>query len=96
MQAADSNAEPPEAQPSRRQRRWLQFSLRTLLIVTMIRIWLGVTAIRASRQRRAVETIIHAGGHVFYNYEGAESNSASGTSSRISSGLTKIAASRFS
>jgi hypothetical protein len=62
MQAADSNAEPPEAQSSRRQRRWLQFSLRTLLILTMIRIWLGVTAIRASRQSRAVETIIHARG----------------------------------
>jgi hypothetical protein len=85
-----------QTDPPKRKRRWFQFSLRTLLILSMICIWPGVTAIRASRQRRAVETIIHARGHVFYNYEGAESNPASGTSSRISSGLTKFAASRFS
>jgi hypothetical protein len=39
------------------------------VVVTILSLWLGVTANRANRQRRAVETIRKAGGQVLYDYE---------------------------
>jgi len=59
--------------PKRRPRRFLQFSLRSLLVfVLLVSIgmsWLGVRLERARRQREAVEAIRAAGGGVHYDYE---------------------------
>jgi hypothetical protein len=52
------------------QRRWLQFSLKLLLIaVTALCVWLGVLANRAANQRRAAEALTRAGGKVYYDYQ---------------------------
>lgn len=65
------SSQPPVVPKSRR--RWLRFSLRTMVLaVTLFCIWLGVTANRANRQRRAVETIKSHGGYVRYDYEADE------------------------
>jgi hypothetical protein len=58
------------AQPSRPRRRWLRFSLRTLLlVVTLVAVALSVWVNQAERQRRAVAAIRAAGGWVKYDYE---------------------------
>ena len=48
------------------KRRWFQFSLRTLLIFTLICAvaagWLGETIDRKRREREAVETFVESGG----------------------------------
>ena len=50
-------------------RRWLRFSLRTLLVVfTLICIWLGVETSRVLRQKRAAATVQSLGGTVFLGY----------------------------
>ncbi len=52
------------------RRRWLRFSLRTLLVVIAVGcVWLGSIANRAQKQRRAVEVITNLGGTVNYDYE---------------------------
>jgi len=52
------------------RRRWLQFSLRTLLIVvTVFCVWMGITAKRARDQQQAVEAILAAGGVVNYEHQ---------------------------
>lgn len=55
------------------QRRWYQYSLRTLMIVvTLFAVacsWLAVKMQQAKRQREAVETIEKLGGMVCYDYE---------------------------
>jgi hypothetical protein len=39
-------------------RRWLRFSLRTMLVVvTLLGVWLGVKVEQARRQKRAVDTL---------------------------------------
>ena len=44
--------------PSKPRRRWFQFSLRTLLVlVTVLCVWLAMTAERARKQRKAVAAI---------------------------------------
>ena len=49
-------------------RRWLQFSLRSLLVlVTVLAVWLGREVNRARRQNEAVAAIQQAGGMVFYD-----------------------------
>ena len=57
----------------RRQRRWYQYSLRTLLLfVLLVSIgmsWLGVKLHRAREQKEAVEAIRKAGGEVSYDYQ---------------------------
>jgi Leucine-rich repeat (LRR) protein len=54
----------------RSKRRWLQFSLRTIFVLmTVLGLWLGITAHRARRQKEAVEAILALGGHVTYGYE---------------------------
>ena len=50
-------------------RRWLRFSLRTLLLVTaVITCWLGVQVNKAYKQRAAVAAIEAAGGRVYYDW----------------------------
>ena len=55
------------------ERRYLQFSLRTLLVfVLLVSIgmsWLGVKMARARRQKEAVEVVLEVGGEVRYDYE---------------------------
>jgi len=62
----------------RSPRRFLQFSLRSLLIfVLLVSIgmsWLGVKLERARRQREAVDVIEELGGVVTYDYEGGVAN----------------------
>src|SRR4051794_33754944 len=54
-------------------RRWLQFSVRTLVIVTLLlSVGLGIVANRARRQREAVSAISRVGGTVSYDYQKAE------------------------
>ena len=58
--------EPPEADPPKRKRRWFQFSLRTLMIFTIIVAvacgWLGNKIEQKRREREAVEAFVKAGG----------------------------------
>lgn len=54
----------------RPRRRWLRFSLRAAMIaLTLICVWLGLTANRANRQKRSVEALRKAGAEVSYDYE---------------------------
>jgi hypothetical protein len=53
-----------------RPRRFLQFSLGTLLLgITVFGVWLGVQVNRARRQREAVAAIQRLGGAVLYDYQ---------------------------
>ena len=60
------------------KRRWLQFSLRTLLVfVTLSAVacsWFVVKMQQVRRQREAVKAIMEAGGWVWYDYEFAFDN----------------------
>ena len=62
-----------EAEPSKRKRRWYQFSLRTLLIFTtaaaIVCGWLGSRLEKARGQKAAVAAILKDGGRVTYDYE---------------------------
>src|SRR4051794_14492552 len=52
------------------RRRWLQFSLRTLLIViSLFAGWLAVQVNRAHRSQAAIAAIRQFGGQVQYDYE---------------------------
>ncbi|HVX16288.1 MAG TPA: hypothetical protein VHC22_34195 [Pirellulales bacterium] len=52
------------------KRRFLQFGLRTLLVVTTaVAIWLGFYVERARRQQAAVRAIRAAGGWVHYDFQ---------------------------
>ncbi|HEV2970766.1 MAG TPA: hypothetical protein VGY55_12415 [Pirellulales bacterium] len=57
----------------KRRRRWLQYSLRSLMIFTMIcavgSAWLGRKIDQKRREREAVAAIVKSGGSVFYDYE---------------------------
>jgi hypothetical protein len=62
---AAMEAEPPQADPPKRKRRWFQFSLRTLLIVvTLLAAPLGYVGWQAKivRERRALLDSIKAAG----------------------------------
>jgi Leucine-rich repeat (LRR) protein len=69
LPAAEDNA----AMEAKRKRRWFQFSLRTLLIVTLVVAipcaWVGRKIERKRRERAAVALIENLGGHVVYNYQ---------------------------
>src|SRR5262245_17910828 len=68
--APASEVQPSEAQAPRPPRRWLRFSLRTLLLaLTLACVALGWWVHKAERQRRAVAAIRAAGGYVEYDYE---------------------------
>ena len=64
--------EPPKAEPPKRKRRWFQFSLRALLIFTLICSatfgWLGRKIEQKSKEREAVEAIRKSGGYVLYDF----------------------------
>jgi hypothetical protein len=66
-------AEPPKADLPKRKRRWFQFSLRTLLILTAIvaiaSAWLGKRIEQKRKERDAVAAIIESGGYVRYDYQ---------------------------
>jgi hypothetical protein len=52
------------------KRRWFRYSLRTfLLLLTVLCIWMGMTAAKAIRQKRAIEAITAIGGEVRFDYD---------------------------
>jgi Leucine rich repeat len=65
--------ESPKAEPPKRKRRWFQFSLRTLMIFTVICAIgagrLGQRIEQKRKERAAVEAIAKLGGNVEYDYE---------------------------
>jgi hypothetical protein len=76
-------AEPPKSDSPKRKRRWFQFSLRTLMIFTLIcaigSACLAPRLQRAQRQKSAVEGILKDGGVVWYDYEvNSEGNQIAG------------------
>ena len=55
---------------SKPRRGWFRFSLRSMLLaLTLLCIWLGILASRASDQRQAVAAIRALGGRVLYDYQ---------------------------
>ncbi|MEX2121868.1 MAG: hypothetical protein WD847_19970 [Pirellulales bacterium] len=51
-------------------RRWFQFSLQSsLILLTVLGIWLGIQVNRAQRQQQAVVAIQRLGGQLRYDYE---------------------------
>jgi hypothetical protein len=51
-------------------RRWLRFSLRTLLIlITLLGIWIGVKVNQARRQKEAVEKLLTLGAEIAYDHQ---------------------------
>jgi Leucine-rich repeat (LRR) protein len=63
--------EPPKAGPPKRKRRWFQFSLRSLLIFTLICAipcaWLGRKIEQKRKEREAVESMVKDGFSVMYD-----------------------------
>ena len=67
--SANDQATPSDAVPRKPRRRWLQVSLRTLLVVvTLLCIGLGWVVHRGERQRRAVAALKEKGGVVSYDW----------------------------
>src|SRR6266700_3862204 len=67
------DAEPPKVDPPKRKRRWFQFSLRTLMIFTLVVAvacaWLGRKIEQKRREREAVTAIVKLGGEAHYDYQ---------------------------
>jgi hypothetical protein len=65
--------DPPKADPPKRKRRWFQFSLRSMLIFTLICAvacgWLGKRIEQKRKEREEVEAIVKLGGDVYYDYD---------------------------
>src|SRR5260221_801163 len=65
--------EPAKADPPKRKRRWFQFSLRALMIFTIVVAvacgWFGAKLERARNQKSAVEAILKNGGSIAYDYQ---------------------------
>jgi Leucine Rich repeat len=70
---AAMQTEPPKADPPKRKRRWFQFSLRTLMIFTVVVAvgsgWLGKKMEQKRKEREAVTAIVNLGGGVRYDYQ---------------------------
>jgi hypothetical protein len=68
-----ANFDPPVPAPKSRRRRWFQFSLRTLMIFTVICAvacgWLGKKIARKHKEIEAVEAITNLGGGACYDYQ---------------------------
>jgi hypothetical protein len=66
-------AEPPKADPPKRKRRLFQFSLRTLMIFTLIvaipSAWFGIKIEQKRRERDAVELIVKLGGTAYFDFQ---------------------------
>jgi hypothetical protein len=79
MNKSAMHTEPPEADPPKRNRRWFQFSLRSLMIVVAVVAvpcaWLGHKIEQKRRQRDAIEAIRRIGGRVEFGYQ-LDSNGA--------------------
>src|SRR5688500_10507473 len=53
-----------------RKRRWMQFSLRSLFVVTaLLAVWIGYHVNRARNQQKAVETVLRLGGTLYFDYQ---------------------------
>jgi hypothetical protein len=66
----DTAPQTSEAKPARPRRRWLRFSLRTLLVgVTLLCVALGFWVNGAQRQRRAVAAVWAIGSRVEVQYD---------------------------
>lgn len=56
--------------PRKPRRRWLQFGLRSLLLITTVfGVWLGIHMKRVRRQKEAVQAIREFGGWVHYDFQ---------------------------
>jgi hypothetical protein len=65
-----ADASTPAKDSLRSQRRWLRYSLRTLLmLVTVFGVWLGVKVNQARRQKQAVEALLNLGATVRYAHQ---------------------------
>jgi hypothetical protein len=68
---AAMQTESPKAAPPKGKRRWFQFSLRSLLIFTLICAipcaWLGRKVEQKRKERETVKAIFKLGGEVFYD-----------------------------
>src|SRR5262245_37829735 len=65
-----SQAAPQRSATMPQMKKWLRFSLRTMLVlITALCIWLGVQVNVARRQREAVAAISRVGGTVYYDYQ---------------------------
>src|SRR5690349_9024205 len=67
---APTDAGQPVAGPRvvKLKRRWLRYSLRTLLLlVTLFCVWLGIQVDRAHKQQHAVRELRRLGGRVLYD-----------------------------
>ncbi len=72
--------ESTKTDPSKRKRRWFQFSLRTLMVFTLICAiacaWLGSKIERKRRERESVKLIEEMGGSAYYDYQVVEDSLA--------------------
>jgi hypothetical protein len=67
------------ANPTKRWRRWLRFSLRTLLVVmALIAVVFGFVMKQAREQRLAVAAILESGGRVLYDFQPDDSEHVRG------------------
>jgi len=70
---AAMEAEQPISGPPKRKRRWFQFSLRTLLVFTVVVAivcgWIGSKIEKKRRERQAVKALTMVGGLVFYDFQ---------------------------
>lgn len=88
MDAEPLQTDLPEGAPPKRKRRWFQFSLRSLLIFTIVVAiacgWLGKRIERARQQMQSVSSIHSLNGEAKYEFELA-GNAPTGAKSWLSS-----------
>ena len=77
---AAMDAEPIKSEPPKRKRRWYQFSLRTVLIFTVVVAvacaLVGRRIERKRRERDTIEAITSAGGTVLFDYQLANASAS--------------------
>jgi hypothetical protein len=73
--ASFNDLAPATPTPWRRpRRRWLRYSLRSLLILTTVLcIWLGIKVNQARRQKEAVARLKELGAEILYSHQRSES-----------------------